>query len=94
MQNSHKKWTKYEETNLLNLYINKKKGINEIANILQRSEWAIQIRLGKLVVNNNNNTNYDDIISIIKDIRIIKSELSKIKDEISKIKTFITYVEV
>ncbi len=93
MQNSHKKWTKYEETDLLNLYINKKKSIYEISNILQRTEWAIQIRLGKLAVNNNN-TNYDDIISIIKDIRFIKSELSGIKDEISKIKTFITYVEV
>ncbi len=93
MQNSYKKWTKYEETDLLNLYINKKKSIYEISNILQRTEWAIQIRLGKLAVNNNN-TNYDDIISIIKDIRFIKSELSGIKDEISKIKTFITYVEV
>ncbi len=93
MQNSHKKWTKYEETDLLNLYINKKKSIYEISNILQRTEWAIQIRLGKLAVNNNN-TNYDDIISIIKDIRFIKSELSGIKDEISKIKTFITYIEV
>ncbi len=93
MQNSYKKWTKYEETDLLNLYINKKKSIYEISNILQRTEWAIQIRLGKLAVNNNN-TNYDDIISIIKDIRFIKSELSEIKEEISKIKTFITYVEV
>ncbi len=77
MDNSHKRWTKFEEDYLINLYTNKKKTIYEISQILQRTEWAIQIRLGKLNMSYTNNNN--DIISIIKEIRIIKNELISIK---------------